>query len=1106
MPGITVSRGVTSSRLRLLVCALAGALVLFVLAAISAAPAAHASGCNTWTKTSGGNWSEGADWSAGHAPTSEEEACITEPGTYTVTMTGLEVTVAKLTVGAASGTQTLQVGSSCSVNAVLKATNGTTVGSQGVLVMTNGDGCGNNVTLVGSIANSGTITSVKPHGGSRSLQGNLTNKGTLAIETPTSFNGGTTILLNEGQVNVSNGVSLSVTSTNSVNNGAGGKIAGGESGNVSIGSGGGFTEGAGTTSGTLPVILDDAALSYEESGGESTIAIRGESSTVNGTSSAKQTLLVQSTCGEHAKLTAASGFVNGGAIELTNGDGCPNNATLTTPVGTLTNSGSISSEVANGGQRVLVGTIRNTGTINVRRNSEYNGGGTLTNEGQINVSEKVSLTVSEKNSVTNAAGNIATATEGVVLLAHASFSEGAGTTTGTLPVIIDDGPLTYTGSGASTIAQEGESSTVSGNLAAGQALRIQSTCGEHAKVTASASLSSAGAITLTNGDNCGNNATLVISGGALTSTGTIAVEFPHGGSRAIQGSVVNRGTITTAGELAYNGASAVLTNEGHIDIAENHSIVVSNKASVINGTGGDISGTGNGNMSVEPESAFTEGAGTTSGTLPVYVRDGVLKYTGGGESTIALRGESSTLSGSPVAKQSLSVQSTCGENAKLTLPSSVTNGGAITLTNGDNCGNNATLVVAEGATLTNSGTIATEEPHGGARNLIGNITNTGTISIGTNTSAANTTAATLLNEGQLDIATGVSLSVSGPTTVTNEAGTIAATGSGVLVQSKGSFNQGAGKETGTLPVALDNTALAYTGKGAGTIGVRGESSTLSGTINAGQKLEIQSTCSEHARLTTIAFTNSGTIVLTNGDNCGNNATLNLAGGTLLNKGTVEALVPHGGARTIEGSVTNEKSVIAMSIVLHVSGSFTQPKKGTLTIGITNSGTFGSIAAAGAASIAGNLALKVTKGFLASVGQKYAILGGSSLSGTFAKETGDVVKGKGVPVGVYYDPTYSSTTVTLVVTQSLLKAEPVEGPAGTVVKLTGTGLPANDTIKLTFTDAKKVKTTFSPTVATNSAGEFTAEESVPAGAAEGKGSFAATSTLTGVVPTAAFGVT
>jgi hypothetical protein len=897
------------------------AIVAIIGLAVLVPSSAHASGCtDEWkNKEKSGSWFEAANWSKG-VPTSADEVCITEKGTYTVEMTQTSTTVSvkALTVGGTSGTQTLAVGSSVSLNAILTTTAGITNGAHGSITLTNGDSAATSVTLVGPITNSGTITTEPAHGGQRTLEGNLTNTGTLAINVNTSYDGASTVLSNEGAINVAEGKALSVFDKSSITNGTGGKIAATGSGDVVVeGAGTSFTEGAGTTSGSKPVIIDDSKLSYTGSGA-STISLRGASS-LSGTSSSGQSLSIESTAFENAVVTAATGFINGGSITLTNGDTASTSVTL---VGTLTNSGTITTEPAHGGGRTLEGNLTNTGTIAINANT------------------------------------------------------------------------------------------------------------------------------------------------------------------------------------SYDGASALLSNQGAINIAEGKELNVSNKGSVTNGSGGKIVATGSGVVFMETGTSFTEGTGTTSGTKPVIVRDGALSYTGAGSSTIAVHGESGTLSGNLSSGQSLSIESTVGEHARVTVGAGFTNAGSITLTNGDTASNNATLVISSG-TLTNSGTITTELAHGGARTIQGNITNTGTIAINANTSYS-ATEATLLNNGAIDIATGVALSAPSKPTISNETGgTIAAAGTGALVQTSGTFNEGLGKTTGSEPVILDDLALHYTNKGASTIALRG-TSTLSGTINAGQVLSLQSSVSEHAVVTAAgSFVNSGTLDLTNGDGAGNNVTLNLAGGTLENKGTLNSQSPHGGARTIEGSLKNEKTVsLSAGETLKVTGTFTQGKKGTLKATIASATSFGVLSATGAATIAGNLGLTQTKPFLGKAGQTFAILTSSARTGTFAKETGASIA---KTAGLYYKPTYPATGVTLVVTQASLVPSPTEGLPSSSVTLKGSSYPPEDTIKLSFTDHGKVKTVF-PSVKTNASGEFSAEITIPAGAATGAGKVTATSTLVGVADSATFTVT
>ena len=452
----------------------------------------------------------------------------------------------------------------------------------------------------------------------------------------------------------------------------------------------------------------------------------------------------------------------------------------------------------------------------------------------------------------------------------------------------------------------------------------------------------------------------------------------------------------------------------------------------------------------------------------------------------------------------LSIESTSGEHATVTVAAGFTNAGSIVLTNGDSAANNATLAISSG-TLTNSGTLTSEKDLGGARALQGDITNTGTIAINSST-ASNASGSTLLNDGTISLATGAALSVSGAETVTNETGgVIAANGTGTLSEVGGVFNQGLGKETGSLPVILDDLTLNYTGKGTGTIAVRGNS-TLTGAINASQALVIQSTGSEHATIKAVAsFANSGTITLTNGDGAANNVTLDVAAGagTLENKDTVKAEKSAGGVRTIEGNLENEKTLtLGAGATLKVTGTFVQGKKGTFGTSIAGASSVGALAVAGTAAIEGALKITQVKPFLAKAGESFAILSSSARTGTFAKESGGPIAKTS---GLYYKPTYPATGVTLVATLATVTLSSSSGLPGSTVTAGGSGYPPAGTIKPTFTDHKKVKTTL-PSVVTNGSGEFSAEITIPAGAAEGAATINAKSTLVGVSITKPFTVT
>ncbi len=143
-------------------------------------------GCtDSWTNTAGGSWFNGENWSTGAPPGPEEEACITAPGTYTVTMdqtsTTGRVNLRSLTIGEIEGVHTLVLASTCSENAILATTQGASIRAHGAIVMTNGDECANNVTLAGPVENAGKLYIEDPHGGTRSIEGDLINDSLLSL-------------------------------------------------------------------------------------------------------------------------------------------------------------------------------------------------------------------------------------------------------------------------------------------------------------------------------------------------------------------------------------------------------------------------------------------------------------------------------------------------------------------------------------------------------------------------------------------------------------------------------------------------------------------------------------------------------------------------------------------------------------------------------------------------------------------------------------------------------------------------------------------------------------------------------------------------------------
>ena len=216
------------------------AFVLFLIIAALGSHLAH-SATITWTNTSGGNWSVAANWSPNQVPANTDNALITTPGTYTVTLDlspdfmNTVTNAANLTLGAgggAAGVQTFLVTnlsySEFLVGSLLQVTNG------GVLTMTNDfsgllianplfidtggvfNGQGENLPGPLVIANGGVMNSLNGKLTSNSLEGGPTTTLTVAGGGVLNATGGTlagpTTVANGGRLNVMNvGVSVALT-------------------------------------------------------------------------------------------------------------------------------------------------------------------------------------------------------------------------------------------------------------------------------------------------------------------------------------------------------------------------------------------------------------------------------------------------------------------------------------------------------------------------------------------------------------------------------------------------------------------------------------------------------------------------------------------------------------------------------------------------------------------------------------------------------------------------------------------------------------------------------------------------------------------------------
>ncbi|HET8956054.1 MAG TPA: hypothetical protein VFN18_10390 [Solirubrobacterales bacterium] len=367
------------------------------------------------------------------------------------------------------------------------------------------------------------------------------------------------------------------------------------------------------------------------------------------------------------------------------------------------NAGTITVDANTGGGAVVGGVIANTGTITFEKSGSLSG--QVTNKGSIAVKDGAAATNSGSSCggtepfVKNDTGGTIVG-EGTGFLSVINFEQGAGTSE---DVYIPCGSLKYTGTGASEVTAGG-GFNLTGEIKANQKLTVSANS-VNTNVVLGGNVTNKGHVTLTcttTPADCsggsGGGAGFNVAGNQFTNAGTFTVAAASGtGANMDSGS---GGTITNTGTMNFEQTtrmSGVVINKGAIEIADGK--VVTNSGSscgdtgpkVVNDTGGSIDASGSGTLSVIN---YEQGNGTTSGTAPVQIPCGSLKYTGTGASTVQAN---ASMTGNIAAGQTLRVL------GQVSTPS-FSNAGTIVF---DQSTQDATL---SGGTVTNTGRIEVSGP------------------------------------------------------------------------------------------------------------------------------------------------------------------------------------------------------------------------------------------------------------------------------------------------------------------------------------------------------------------------------------------------------------
>lgn len=368
------------------------------------------------------------------------------------------------------------------------------------------------------------------------------------------------------------------------------------------------------------------------------------------------------------------------------------------------NAGTITVDSGSGTGSVVGGAITNTGTIRFEKSGSLSG--VVVNKGSILVSDGATVTNSGSSCADTGAA-VKNDTGGLIdggatgVLSARNFEQGAGVTRDvTIPC---GGTLSYTGGGASEIRATGGFNLI-GQIEENQALTVSAES-SNTIVSLGGDVTNEGSITLTCpaapgecSGGSGGGAGFNVAGHEFTNAGEFTVAADSGTGASIDsgsgGTTLNTGTMNFEQSAFLRG---VTVNKGAIEIAVGEVVTAPAESCgdtaprVVNDTGGSINAAAGGFLSVIN---YEQGNGTTSGSVPVRIPCGTLKYTGTGASSVQAN---AAMTGDIAAGQTLRVR------GQVSTPA-FANAGTIVL---DQSTGDATLA---GGTVTNTGRIEVSGP------------------------------------------------------------------------------------------------------------------------------------------------------------------------------------------------------------------------------------------------------------------------------------------------------------------------------------------------------------------------------------------------------------
>jgi len=546
-----------------------------------------------------------------------------------------------------------------------------------------------------------------------------------------------------------------------------------------------------------------------------------------------------------------------------------------------------------------------------------------------------------------------------------------------------------------------------------------------------------------------NNGTVLVSAaaleGAITNTGVIQV--PSAAALSMNGPV----TLTGSGSILMSGTSNLRTSGGTSDALTNQQLIhgygtlyelpVTNQGQIVADSKGNtltLAGSTTGNTSLleasnggtlELDSVINNAGGTiealTSSTV-VFTQNFHGSINGGTLTTAgtglieANNGELDgtvnipTNAGKLNVVNALAVQGTINNTGTITilgnacislnLPTTLTGSGKLVM-NPNTCfeglGNsftNESTIEGSGSIgdsnpmpITNTGTILANQ---GSPLLIvpdaSGFTNTGKLIV--NPGRAMTVKNTFNNLSPAGVLTGGTYVVSGALTLqdaitTNDA-SITLQGAVAEISNESPSNNALGALAAN---AAKGVLLLQKGQALAT--TTGLTNAGKITVGADSSLSVGGSYTQTSGTTQV----DGALSV--------NSPMNIEKGTLLGQGAVGAGVISSGTVTVGDSATKPGK-------LSVSGTYTQTATGALNLavgGMTVGTQYSQLAVSNGVSLAGTLSVKLVNGFTPAIGDTFAVVTGSAVSGTFS-----VVKGLSINSAEHFSVGYGANSVTLTV--------------------------------------------------------------------------------------------